>query len=210
HPTPRSIVEDLKIKGHIETPEVEAAFRVVPRHLFLPDVPLERVYSDEAILTKLQNGQLVSSSSQPAMMAIMLEQLGLQPGHRVLEIGAGSGYNAGLMAHIVGDSGQVTTIDIDEDLVEGARNGLRAAGLDAVTVVCQDGGFGHPDHAPYDRIILTVAAWDIVPAWREQLKPGGRLLLPLEVGRSVQKSIAFDKTGDQLESASVKDCGSCP
>ena len=153
---------------------------------------------------------LVSSSSQPAMMAIMLEQLGLQPGHRVLEVGAGSGYNAGLMAHIVGDSGQVTAIDIDEDLVEGARNGLREAGRDAVTVVCQDGVFGDPDHAPYDRIILTVAAWDIAPAWREQLKPGGRLLLPLEVGRSVQKSIAFDKTGDQLKSASVKDCGFMP
>ena len=70
------------------------------------------------------------------MMAIMLEQLDLQPGHRVLEIGAGSGYNAGLMAHIVGDSGQVTTIDTDEDLVECARNGLREAGWDAVTVVC--------------------------------------------------------------------------
>ena len=203
-------VEELKSKGAIQSPRVEEAFRSVPRHVFLPEVPLERVYRDEAILTKRQDGQLVSSSSQPAMMAIMLEQLDLQPGHRVLEVGAGSGYNAGLMAHIVGDSGQVTTIDIDEDLVEGARNGLRAAGLDAVTVVCQDGGFGHPDHAPYDRIILTVAAWDIAPAWREQLKPGGRLLLPLEVGRSVQKSIAFDKTGDQLKSASVKDCGFMP
>ena len=203
-------VEDLKIKGHIQSPEVEAAFRAVPRRLFLPDVPLERVYSDEAILTKRLDGKVVSSSSQPSMMTIMLEQLGLQPGHRVLEIGAGSGYNAGLMAHIVGGSGQVTTIDIDEDLVEGARNGLRAAGLDAVTVVCQDGGFGYPDHAPYDRIILTVGAWDIAPAWREQLKSGGRLLLPLEVGRSVQKSIAFDKIGDQLESASVKDCGFMP
>ena len=203
-------VEELKSKGAIQSPRVEEAFRAVPRHLFLPEVPLERVYRDEAILTKLQNGQLVSSSSQPTMMAIMLEQLDLQPGHRVLEIGAGSGYNAGLMAHIVGDSGQVTTIDIDEDLVESARTGLRAAGLDAVTVVCQDGGFGHLDHAPYDRIILTVAAWDIATAWREQLKPGGRLLLPLEVGRSVQKSIAFDKTGDQLESASVKDCGFMP
>ena len=203
-------VEELKSKGAIQSPRVEEAFRSVPRHLFLPDVPLERVYSDEAILTKLQDGHLVSSSSQPAMMSIMLEQLDLQSGHRVLEIGAGTGYNAGLMAHIVGDSGQVTTIDIDEDLVEGARNRLSVAGLDAVTVVCRDGGLGYPDNAPYDRIILTVAAWDIAPAWREQLKPGGRLLLPLEVGRSVQKSVAFDKIGDQLESASVKDCGFMP
>ena len=84
----------------------------------MPDVPLERVYSDEAILTKRLDGKVVSSSSQPAMMAIMLEQMGLQPGRRVLEIGAGSGYNAGLMAHIVGGSGPVTTIDIDEDLLD--------------------------------------------------------------------------------------------
>ena len=203
-------VEDLKGKGAIQAPRVEEAFRAVPRHLFLPEVPAERVYRDESILTKRQDGQLVSSSSQPAMMAIMLEQLDLQPGHHVLEIGAGTGYNAGLMAHIVGDYGRVTTIDIDEDLAEGARNRLSVAGLDVVTVVCRDGGLGYPEHAPYDRIVLTVAAWDIVPAWWDQLKPGGRLVLPLDVRGGVQKSVAFDKIGDHLESASVKDCGFMP
>ena len=80
----------------------------------------------------------------------------------------GTGYNAGLMAHMVGDSSLVTTMDIDEDLAEVAGNRLSVAGLDAVTVVCRDGGLGYPEHAPYDRIILTVAAWDIVPAWWEQ------------------------------------------
>ena len=200
-------LEDLRSKGYIQSTRVEEAFRAVPRHLFLPDVPLERVYSDNAILTKRQAGEVVSSSSQPAIMAIMLEQLNLQPGHRVLEIGAGTGYNAGLMAHLVGDSGQVTTIDIDEDLVESARDHLTAAGLSAVTAVCRDGGLGYPDHAPYDRIVLTVGAWDIVPAWWKQLKPGGRLLLPLEVRGGGQKSVAFDQIDDYLESASVKDCG---
>jgi len=140
-------------------------------------------------------------------MAIMLEQLQLQPGHRVLEIGAGTGYNAGLMGYLVGDSGLVVTIDIDEDLVESAREHLRSAGLDRVSVVCGDGGLGYADYAPYDRIILTVGAWDIVPAWWKQLKPGGRLLLPLEIKGGIQKSIAFDKRDDHLESASVKDCG---
>ena len=203
-------MEDLKSKGAIQSQRVEEAFRAVPRHLFLPDSPLQRVYRDESILTKRQDGQLVSSSSQPTMMAIMLEQLDLQPGHRVLEIGAGTGYNAGLMAHMVGDSSLVTTMDIDEDLAEAARNRLSVAGLDAVTVVCRDGGLGYPEHAPYDRIILTVAAWDIVPAWWEQLKPGGRLVLPLDVQGGIQKSVAFDKIGDHLESASVRDCGFMP
>ena len=202
-----AFVEDLKSKGCIQSPSVEGAFRAVPRHLFLPDVSLERVYSDDAILTKRIDGEVVSSSSQPAIMAIMLEQLQLQPGHRVLEIGAATGYNAGLMAHLVGDSGLVVTVDIDEDLVEGAREHLAAAGLDRVSVVCRDGGLGYPDRAPYDRIILTVGAWDIAPAWRDQLTPGGRLLLPLDVKGGIQKSVAFDQTGGHLESVSVKDCG---
>ena len=202
-----ALVETLKSMGCIQSPSVEGAFRAVPRHLFLPEVSLERVYSDEAILTKRTDGKAVSSSSQPAMMAKMLEQLDLQPGHRVLEIGAGTGYNAGLMGHLVGDSGLVVTIDIDEDLVQGAREHLGAAGLDRVSAVCRDGGLGDPDRAPYDRIILTVGAWDIVPAWWEQLKPGGRLLLPLVVRGGVKKSIAFDNAGSHLESVSVEDCG---
>ena len=129
-------------------------------------------------------------------MAIMLEQLNPQPGHRVLEIGAGTGYNAALMGHLVGDSGLVITVDIDDDLVESAREHLGSAGLHRVSVVCGDGGLGYADRAPYDRIILTVGAWDIVPAWWKQLKLGGRLLLPLEVKGGVQKSVAFDRMDD--------------
>ncbi len=202
-----AFVENLISTGCIRSTNVEEAFRAVPRHLFLPGVALERVYSDNAIITKRTDGKIVSSSSQPAIMAIMLEELNPQPGHRVLEIGAGTGYNAALMGHLVGDSGLVVTVDIDEDLVESAREHLGAAGLDRVSVVCRDGGLGYADRAPYDRIILTVGAWDIVPAWWKQLKLGGRLLLPLEVRGGVQKSVAFDQTGDYLESVSVKDCG---
>ena len=87
----KALVEKLISMGCIRSPNVEGAFRAVPRHLFLPGVALERVYSDNAIITKRTDGKIVSSSSQPAMMAIMLEQLNLQPGHRVLEIGAGTG-----------------------------------------------------------------------------------------------------------------------
>jgi protein-L-isoaspartate(D-aspartate) O-methyltransferase len=201
------LVEKLISMGCIRSPMVEETFRVVPRHLFAPGVALERVYSDNSIPTKRMDGKLVSSSSQPAIMAIMLEQLQLQPGHRVLEIGAGTGYNAGLMGHLVGDSGLVVTVDIDENLVESAREHLGSAGLDRVSVVCGDGGLGYADRAPYDRIILTVGAWDIAPVWWKQLKPGGRLLLPLEIKGSIQKSVAFDKSDDHLESVSVKDCG---
>ena len=201
----RALIDALVRRGSITDGRVEAAFRAVPRHLFLPDVPLADVYRDQAIPTKTVDGEAVSSSSQPEIMATMLEQLGLEPGLRVLEIGAGTGYNAALMAHIVGASGAVVTVDIDQDLVDGARAHLAAAGFGSVRVVLGDGGLGHPDGAPYDRIILTVGAWDVAPAWWAQLRPGGRLVLPLAVGGS-QKSVAFVRAGDHLVSASVKDC----
>jgi protein-L-isoaspartate(D-aspartate) O-methyltransferase len=203
----QALVDKLTQAGHIATPQVEAAFRVVRRHLFLPDVAPEKVYADEAIPTKLlENGQAISSSSQPAIMAIMLEQLALEPGLRVLEIGAGTGYNAALIAQIVGQSGQVVTLDIDDDIAARARAHLAAAGFDLVQVICGDGAQGFLAGAPYDRIILTVGAWEVLPAWQQQLKPGGRLVLPLSLN-GPQKAVAFGHAGDHMSSASVVDCG---
>jgi protein-L-isoaspartate(D-aspartate) O-methyltransferase len=202
----QALVEHLKNSGTMRSANVEAAFRAVPRHLFLPGVPLKEVYTDQPIITKQIDNTPVSSSSQPAIMAIMLEQLQLEQGQRVLEIGAGTGYNAALMAHIVGETGQVITIDIDEDIVEGARKHLAAAGYDSVHVLCGEGGLGYAEAAPYDRIILTVGANDVLPAWHEQLKSGGRLLLPLGL-RGSQVSVAFEQAEDHLQSVSVTACG---
>jgi len=206
----RALIDALRDTGHIATPRVETAFRAIPRHLFLPDVPLETVYADDAIPTKKRDGAAISSSSQPAVMAVMLEQLNLQRGQRVLEIGAGTGYNAALMAHIVVDTGRVVAIDIDDDIVAGARAHVAAAGVDNVEVVRGDGANGYPDDAPYDRIILTVSAWDIAPAWVTQLKTGGRLLLPLALQGNVQKLVAFERADDHLVSVSVRDGGFMP
>ena len=160
----QQLIEHLKQSGALHDVRVEEAFRAVPRHLFLPDLPLSEVYRDQAIPTKQIAGAYVSSSSQPAMMAIMLEQLDLRPGLRVLEIGAGTGYNAALLAYLVGEQRQVFTLDIDEDIVEGARIHLAAAGFARVRVICGDGGLGYPPAAPYDRIVLTVGSGDIPPA----------------------------------------------
>lgn len=202
----RALVEHLKQEGHLRSPLVEAAFQTVPRHLFLPQVPLEEAYEDEAIPTKKLDGKAISSSSQPAIMAIMLEQLGLAPGQRVLEIGAGTGYNAALMAHMVGPAGQVIALDIEEDIVQAAQKHLTAAGVSNVRVVCADGGYGWPEAAPYDRLILTVGARDILPTWREQLKPDARLVLPLALP-GMQLSAAFLSAPDHLVSISLVDCG---
>jgi protein-L-isoaspartate(D-aspartate) O-methyltransferase len=203
-----ALVDQLKAKKCLFTPQIEAAFRTVPRHLFLPNVPLDRVYQNDAIVTKYQGEMPISSSSQPSVMAIMLGQLNLEPGHHVLEIGAGTGFNAALMAQIVGDKGRVTTIDIDEDIVERARERLAAANFNNVQVICCDGRQGYLDAAPYDRIILTVGSDDVTPSWREQLKPNGQLLIPLTLSKKgYQKAIALRKERDYLVSTSMINVG---
>src|SRR6201996_420036 len=119
------------------------------------------------------DAQPTSSSSQPTIMAVMLDQLGLEPGHRVLEIGAGTGYNAALMKYLVGPSGTVVTVDLNEDVARDAAAHLAAAGYPEVAVVAADGAAGFPASAPYDRVIATVGVSDLAPAWLDQLGPGG-------------------------------------
>ena len=142
-------------------------------------------------------------------MAMMLEQLSVQSGHRVLEIGAGTGFNAALLAHLAGEAGAVTTVDIDQDLVAQGRRNLDTAGLARVEVVCSDGAEGWAANAPFDRIVLTAGADDLAPAWVEQLAPGGRLVLPLSL-RGAQRSVAFERAGEHLVSVSIVDCGFMP
>jgi protein-L-isoaspartate(D-aspartate) O-methyltransferase len=203
----QALVDQLKEQNCITTPVVEQAFLSVPRHLFLPGEPLDKVYADRSVVVRQDDeGNWTSSSSQPAIMAIMLEQLDLKPGQRVLEIGSGTGFNAALIASIVGTSGAVVTVDIQPDLVQGAREALDRAGYGWVQALAGDGGYGYPEGAPYDRIILSVASSVIAPAWREQLAPGGRLVLPLALPGG-QQSVAFERRGQELVSLSASRCG---
>jgi protein-L-isoaspartate(D-aspartate) O-methyltransferase len=186
---------------------VSEAFLAVPRHAFLPRELAAQAYEDTAIVTKSDaDGLPVSASTQPAMMAIMLEQLGLAAGQRVLEIGTGTGYNAALIAKIVGDSGSVVTIDVEPDLVDQARVSLAAAGFAGVTVVCGDGTEGVPDHAPYDRIIVTAGVWDLAPRWVDQLGVGGRIVAPISV-RGIQLAVAFEHAAGHWSGRSARRCG---
>jgi protein-L-isoaspartate(D-aspartate) O-methyltransferase len=205
-----ALVDQLVQRGVINEPAVEAAFRAVPRHLFLPGVPLDQVYQDQPIPTKYAHGLSISSSSQPGMMAIMLEQLALAPGHRVLEIGAGTGYNAALIAHLVGPTGLVVTLDVDADLAANAVAHLATAGVGNVRVVHRDGAFGFPPLAPYDRILATVGTWDIVPAWQAQLAPRGRLVAPLALFPGLMLSVALEPVQNRLQSVSAVPCGFMP
>jgi protein-L-isoaspartate(D-aspartate) O-methyltransferase len=202
----RRLVALLRERGALHDAAVERAFLVVPREVFVPGLSLDEVYRDDAILTKVEDGVGVSSSSQPAIMSLMLEQLDLFPGARVLEIGAGTGYNAAIVREIVGESGDVVTIDIDAEVAGWASERLKAAGYSDVLVVCADGADGWPERAPYDRIELTVAADDVALAWREQLVEDGILVVPLWI-RTGQVSAAFERRGEAFHSRSVQPCG---
>ncbi len=183
----RELVEQLDARGCLSDPAIRRAFVVVPRECFLSDVVkrdgLRRVYRDEAIVTRFDaRGVPASSSSQPSLMASMLERLQLRPGHRVLEIGTGTGYNAALLARIVGAGGRVTSVELDPATARDARRALAQVGA-AARVVRADGRSGWPRGAPYDRIVVTAAAANVQRAWYDQLRDGGLLELPLELDR---------------------------
>jgi protein-L-isoaspartate(D-aspartate) O-methyltransferase len=183
--------------------ETLAAFRKVPRHVFLPDVELDRVYSGAAIPTKHDlKGNPTSSSSEVAIMALMLDALRLEQGQRVLEIGSGTGYNAAILAELVGLN-NVVTVELDPDVAEEARAHLRAAGYGGLRVETVDGWMGWSDGSPYVRLELTAATSDISPHWIEQLEEGGILVAPLLLRPNGQALVAFRKRGRTLESVSV-------
>ncbi|MGW2331191.1 methyltransferase, FxLD system [Streptomyces sp. NPDC001700] len=196
------MVKDLRERGFLTSSAVEAAFRTVQRHRFVPEVSADEVYgAPEAVFTKHnERGKPVSSVSAPWLHARMLEAAHVAPGMSVLEIGSG-GCNAALLGELVGDQGAVTTVDIDPDITERARRLLAETGYRQVRVREADGAQPLQD-APaqgFDRIIVTVGAADISPAWLDQLAPAGRLVVPLRF-RGLSRTIAFAREEDHLRS----------
>lgn len=152
-----------------------------------PRAWLELCYRNEYIVTQVNDGNPArpgstsslptSSASMPTMVAIMLAALEAEPGHRVLEIGTGTGYNAALLAHRLG-AANVTTVEIDAALAARAQLALKRTGFGDVTVIAADGELGYPSGAPYDRVISTADASPIPYAWIEQTRPSGRIVTP--------------------------------
>ena len=148
-----------------------------------------------------------SSSTQPSLMAAMLARLDVRPGDRVLEIGAGTGFNAALLADLAGHGGSVTAVDLQPEVAEGAKRNLRAAGIEGVEVVCGDGA--HPPGGPYDRVIVTAGCWSVPTGLVAALAEGGVLVAPLRAN-GVEVALALRREGAALTGSGGVPCGFMP
>ncbi len=170
--------------------DVLRAMDEVPREQFVGGGFVEAAYADQAL--PIPCGQTIS---QPYVVAYMTEQLEVGPEHRVLEIGTGSGYQAAVLSHL---AREVVSVERYRTLAEGARHRLSALGIRNVEVLVGDGLSGAPDHAPFDRIIVTAAAEEIPPALVDQLAPDGIMVLPLGPHAGPQELVKLRKTGEGL------------
>ncbi|HZA21085.1 MAG TPA: protein-L-isoaspartate O-methyltransferase [Dehalococcoidia bacterium] len=206
----------LDSQNQIKSPAVRQAFRAVPRHLFiaggvaymdsdseagpgewvLRKVNQEEIYSDEPLVVKLRDGVSAVSCSAPSVVAQMLDNLDLEPGQKVLEVGTGTGWTAALIAHIVGGTGSMCSVEIDGEYAAQAKETLQSLslprGMGNVKVIHGDGSYGYGADAPYDRAIVHSSAPWIPRAWQDQLKAGG-LLLAIRESPTSQQMLALRK-----------------
>jgi methyltransferase of ATP-grasp peptide maturase system len=219
----RQLAEELVSAGKLWSVPWRQAICAVPRHELVPDLLrrdpdgswhrldttteqgrrewLDQVYSNTALLTAMadrtESRRLRSSSSMPSLMTRMLEALDVRDGDRVLEIGTGTGYNAALLAHRLGN-GTVFSVDVEPDLVDLARERLKRLGYHP-TLVATDGAVGLPVHAPFDRIIATCAVPAVPWAWVEQTRPGGVILTDIKTAPGAGSLVRLTRDPDLAE-----------
>ncbi|MCX5103949.1 hypothetical protein [Streptomyces sp. NBC_00439] len=220
-PVPGEPAEAVRLRGRMAdivtgnnwapSPRVQAALREVPRHRFVPEAPLETAYHDDLAVVTVRDSSRTALSSVSAawLQAHMIEELRLEPGTTVLEVGSG-GYNAELLAHVVGRRGRVVTVDnIDPHVVHRTQRLCAEAGSGRVTALLGDGGLGAPGHVlarGFDGVVITHSTADIAPSWREQFAEGARLVVPLEMG-GYTRTLTLVRRGDVLHAEHWTYCG---
>lgn len=193
------LVNKLVKEGYITSENVKEAFLKTPRESFVLDNKKMQAYIDTPL--EIGSGQTISA---PHMVAIMCEALDIQDGQKILEIGAGSGYHAAIVSHLVGDTGHIYTIERFENLASKAQENLRKTGITNVTTEIGDGSEGLERYKPYDRIYVTCAAPSLPPPLIDQLKDPGKILIP--VGRMYCELQLIEKKDDKII---TKDLGGC-
>jgi len=172
-----SLIDSLILRGYLKTPSVIEAFRKIKRVDFLPSHLKSLSDIDEAL--PIGEGQTIS---QPAVVAFMIELLEPKKGEKILDVGSGSGWTTALLAQIVGEKGKVFGIELIPSLAEFGKENIKRYNFienGIVKILCQDGSKGLPEEAPFDKILVSASAEDVSQAFREQLKKGGRLVIPI-------------------------------
>ncbi|OGI99990.1 protein-L-isoaspartate O-methyltransferase [Candidatus Nomurabacteria bacterium RIFCSPLOWO2_02_FULL_40_10] len=180
------------IRGkYLETPRIIEAFKSIDRKDFIPQDLLDSAYVDEPL--PIGFGQTIS---QPLTVAFMLEHLSPEPGDKILDVGAGSGWQSALLAEVVGDKGKVISIERIPELVEMAKENIAKynfIGKNIVEVIEGDGSEGCEKFATYDKIIAAASARELPPVWKEQLKVGGKIVAPVEHSVIVVNKVSDNK-----------------
>ncbi|HAH31799.1 MAG TPA: protein-L-isoaspartate O-methyltransferase [Elusimicrobia bacterium] len=188
------MVEDQIMRRGVKNPEVLAAMRKVKRHLFAPEDLRTRAYEDYPL--PISNGQTIS---QPYIVALMTELLGAKAGQKVLEIGAGSGYQAACLSEL---GCEVYSVEIIPELSTTASLTLKRLGYTAINIKTGDGREGWPEHAPFDGIIAACAAAAAPRGLLNQLKTGGRLVIPIGP-EGTQTIKVFEKTAAEIKERDI-------
>ena len=189
------VEQQLRARG-IRDPAVLDAFAKVPRDRFVPDAHRSQAYEDHPL--PIGKGQTIS---QPYVVALMTQELGPEPHHRVLDVGAGSGYQTAILACL---GGHVYALERIDELTRRATAAIAESHFDNVTIRTGDGSLGWPEEAPFDRILCGAAAPDVPQAWIDQLADGGRIVVPVG-GLHAQTLIAIDKRGGRVRRRDICD-----
>jgi protein-L-isoaspartate(D-aspartate) O-methyltransferase len=196
------MVERLREHYRISDTRVLAALMDVPRHLFVPEALQGRAYGDHAL--PIDANQTIS---QPYIVALMTQLLAVDKSSRVLEIGAGSGYQTAVLARV---AGQVYAIERIADLARQAQARIRSLGIYNATVKCFDGTMGWSAHAPYDGILVAAGGPEVPEPLTAQLKVGGRLVIPIGESRESQRLVRVIRTDDGYQREEHGSCAFVP